>query len=35
MSQNFDLGPGYFVMLCRNFGKYLIQLLFTFYVIKM
>ena len=21
MSQNFDLGPGYFFMLCRNFGK--------------
>ena len=21
MSQNVDLGPGYFFMLCRNFGK--------------
>ena len=21
MSQNFYLGPGYFFMLCRNFGK--------------
>ena len=21
LSQNFDLGPGYFLMLCRNFGK--------------
>ena len=22
VSQNFYLGPGYFFMLCRNFGKY-------------
>ena len=21
VSQNVDLGPGYFLMLCRNFGK--------------
>ena len=21
VSQNFDLGPGYFLMLCRNVGK--------------
>ena len=25
MSQNFDLGPGYFFMLCRNFGKYFVH----------
>ena len=34
MSQNFDLGPGYFFMLCRKFVKVFFSLFFTFYIIK-
>ena len=34
LSQNFDLGPGYYFMLCRNFRIIFFSLLFTFYVIK-
>ena len=30
VSQNFDLGPGYFLMLYGNFWKTIFSLLFTF-----
>ena len=35
MSQNFDLGPSYFFMLCRNLDFFVFSLLFMFYIIKM
>ena len=31
MSQNLDLGPGYFFMLCRNYGTFFFSLLFPFW----
>ena len=34
VSQNLDLGPGCFLMLCRNFLKKNLSLFFTFYLIK-
>ena len=34
VSQNFDLGPSYFVMLCRKFVKVVFQYFLVFYVIK-
>ena len=34
LSQNLDLGPGYFFMLCRNYGTFFSSLLFTFWGIQ-
>ena len=35
VSQNFDLGPGYIFMLCRNFGKIVLHYYLRFMSLKL